>query len=215
MRLPLPTPTAVIASAVAATDAAGMAIALVPRAAVALTRMEGLLDRADALMARIEDVATRADATATRAAAVVDTAEKVSRRASRAVDGVTGVTDRVDASLRTWEPTLRRLAPQAERFAASVSDAEVDAAIALVDRLPVVLEHMESDVLPVLRSLDRVGPDVHEVLEVVEDLRRVITGLPGVGLLRRRGDDEPPPIEDGVHDETTRRSRTGTGGRQR
>ena len=64
--------------------------------------------------------------------------------------------------------------------------------IALVDRLPTLLEHMENDVLPVLTRLDRVGPDLHELLAVVEDLRRVITGLPGVGLLRRRGDDEPP-----------------------
>ena len=71
-----------------------------------------------------------------------------------------------------------------------MSEKEVDAAIALVDRLPVVLEHLESDVLPVLKRLDHVGPDLHELLEVVEDLRRVITGLPGVGLLRRRSDDD-------------------------
>jgi hypothetical protein len=58
--------------------------------------------------------------------------------------------------------------------------------------MPVVLEHMDTDLLPVLRTLDRVGPDLHELLEVVEDLRRVVTGLPGVGLLRRRGESEPP-----------------------
>lgn len=168
-----------------------------PRAADALSRMEALLDRADIVMARVEEVTARADATAAQAGTVVGTAEQVSRRAGRAVDGVTGLTDRVDVSLRTWEPTLRRIAPQAERFATALTDVEVDAAIALVDQLPVVLEHVESDVLPVLRSLDRVGPDLHEVLEVVEDLRRVITGLPGVGLLRRRGDDEPPPVVDG------------------
>jgi hypothetical protein len=51
---------------------------------------------------------------------------------------------------------------------------------------------VETDVLPMLAQLDRVGPDLHELLEVVEDLRRVVTGLPGVGLLRKRGDDEPP-----------------------
>ena len=71
-----------------------------------------------------------------------------------------------------------------------MSAREVDAAIALVDRLPMVLEHLESDVLPVLSKLDQVGPDLHELLEVVEDLRRVLTALPGVGLLRRRGDDD-------------------------
>ena len=51
--------------------------------------------------------------------------------------------------------------------------------------------------LPVLSKLDRVGPDLHELLEVVEDLRRVMTGLPGIGLLRRRGDAEPPADDQG------------------
>lgn len=194
MRLPLiPGPSALIGGAVAAAEAVETAISLVPRAADALTRIEALLDRVDVVVARAEAVVDAADATTARAGAVVGTAETVTRKASRAVDGVTGVTDRVDTSLQTWEPTLRRLAPQAARFAAALSDHEVDAAITLVDRLPVVLEHVENDVLPVLRNLDRVGPDVHELLEVVEDLRRVVTGLPGVGLLRRRGDDEPPP----------------------
>ncbi len=63
--------------------------------------------------------------------------------------------------------------------------------------MPVVLEHMDTDLLPVLRTLDRVGPDLHELLEVVEDLRRVVAGLPGVGLLRRRGEAEPPDGEKG------------------
>jgi len=64
-----------------------------------------------------------------------------------------------------------------------------------------VLDHLENDVLPVLRTLERVGPDVHELLEVADDLRRVITGLPGIGLLRRRGEDEPPPVEGSVHED--------------
>ena len=73
--------------------------------------------------------------------------------------------------------------------------------ISLIDRMPLVLDHLENDVLPMLQQLDRVGPDVHELLEVVEDLRRVVTGLPGVGLLRRRGEHEPPEIES-VHEKS-------------
>lgn len=204
MRLPLPTPAAVLGSAVAATEAVETAIALVPRAAAALGRMEALLDRAEAVVTRAEEVVEAADATTVRAGAVVSGAETLTRRAGRAVDGVAGISDRADLALQVWEPTLRRLAPQAERFAAGLQEHEIDAAIALVDRLPLLLTHVEEDVLPVLRSLDRVGPDVHEVLEVVEDLRRVVTGLPGIGLLRRRGEEEPPAV-DSVHE--ARRSR--------
>jgi hypothetical protein len=51
---------------------------------------------------------------------------------------------------------------------------------------------MEHDDIPGLPSRHRVGPHLHELLPVGEDPRRAITGLPGVGLLPRRGDDEPP-----------------------
>ena len=199
--------TTVIGGAAAAADAVETALGLVPRAADAITRIEALLDRVDAVVERTEKVVDAADQATVRVHATLDTAEIVTREAGRHSDAAAGVLDRVDTSLRAWEPALRRLAPQAQRFATSLDAHEVDAAIALVDRLPIVLEHMETDVLPILRTLDRVGPDLHEVLEVVEDLRRVITGLPGVGLLRRRGDDEPPPVGASVHDATPERPR--------
>ena len=201
MRLPIPGPAAVIGGAAAAAGAVETAISLVPRAADALDRVELLLDRVEKMVDRADQVVTRADETAARTHAILDTTEVVSRDAGRAADGAAGVLDRVDRALGDWEPTLRRLAPSAKRFAEELDDHEVTAAITLVDRLPVVLGHMENDVLPMLQTLDRVGPDLHEVLEVVQDLRRVLTGLPGIGLLRKRGEDEPPPVEGSVHDD--------------
>jgi hypothetical protein len=205
MRLPLPGPTAVIGSAVAAAEAVETAIGLVPRAVEAMARVEALLDRAEALVERTEKVVASADDAAVRTHATLDTVEIVTKHAGRHSDAAAGLLDRADVALQAWEPTLRRLAPSADRFAAALETHEVDAAIALVDRLPVVLDHMENDVLPMLKTLDRVGPDLHEVLEVVEDLRRVVTGLPGIGLLRRRGDDEPPPVDGSVHEDGSRR----------
>lgn len=200
MRIPLPGPTAVLGGAAAAAEALETALGLVPRAAEAMTRVEALLDRAETVADRVDLAVTRADEAAERTHAVLGTAELVTRDASRAVDGATGVLDRVDTSLTAWEPSLRKLAPSLERFAGALSPVEVTAAISLVDRLPLVLDHLENDVLPLLHTLERVGPDVHELLEVADDLRRVITGLPGIGLLRRRGEDEPPPVEGSVHE---------------
>lgn len=200
MRL-LPGPAAVIGAATSAADAIETALGLVPRAAAALTRVEVLLDRVEGVFDRADQAVARADETNERARALLGTAELVTRDASRTVDGAKGVLDRVDTSLAAWEPSLRRLAPSVQRFAEALDPAEVTAAISLVDRMPLVLDHMENDVLPMLRTLDRVGPDLHEVLEIVEDLRRVVTGLPGIGLLRRRGEDEPPPFEGSVHEE--------------
>ncbi len=201
MRLPFPGPTAVLGGAAAAADAIETALGLVPRAAVAMDRVEALLDRLDALTDRADALVTRADETTRRTHGMLDTAEIVTRDAGRAVDGATGVLDRVDHTLTTWEPPLRKLAPAAKRFADGLDEAEVTAAISLVDRMPTLLDHVENDVLPMLQNLDRVGPDLHEVLEVVQDLRRVVTGLPGIGLLRRRGEEEPPPVEGSLHDD--------------
>ena len=201
MRIPLPGPSAVLGGAVAAADALETAIGLVPRAAEAMTRLEALLDRAEKTADRADQVVTRADEATERVNVVLGTAELITRDSSRTVDGAKGVLDRVDTSLVAWEPSLRRLAPSLERFADALSPDEVTAAITLVDRLPLVLDHVENDVLPMLRTLERVGPDVHELLEVAEDLRRVITGLPGIGLLRRRGEDEPPRVEGSVHED--------------
>jgi hypothetical protein len=218
MRLSLPSlpgPADVLGGAAAVRDGLVTAVDLVPRAAAAMTRVEGLLDRADALVARAEGLATRADAAVTlvetvassadlavaRSAHSLEVAEITVRDAGRAAEAVSGLLSRLDTIMSTWEKPLRKLAPAAEKLADSLDPAEVQAVISIIDRMPVVLDYLENDVLPMMRQLDRVGPDVHELLEVVEDLRRVITGLPGVGLLRRRGETEPPEIEGSVHDE--------------
>jgi hypothetical protein len=192
VRLPIPGPGAVIGGAAAAAEAVETAIGLVPRAADAMSRVEALLDRAEGVVAHAEAVVDEAAESNAKVRAAVDAVGIVIRDAGRRVDGAGGLVDRMDTLLGTWEPVGRKLAPQASRFADSVSDHEVDSAITLIDRMPVVLEHLDTDLLPVLRTLDRVGPDLHELLEVAEDLRRVVTGLPGVGLLRRRSESEPP-----------------------
>ena len=35
--------------------------------------------------------------------------------------------------------------------------------------------------MPILATLDRVGPDIHDLLEVTRDLRLAIAGIPGLG----------------------------------
>jgi hypothetical protein len=204
VRLPFPGPAAVIGGAMSAAEAVETAIGLVPRAVEAMTRVEALLDHVEGVVDRAEAVVGRAEAVVDEAAesnakvrTTVDAAAIVIRDAGRRVDGAGGLVDRVDTLLGAWEPVVRNLAPQAVRLADGLSPHEVDAAISLIDRMPVVLEHVDTDLLPVLKTLDRVGPDLHELLEVVEDLRRVVTGLPGVGLLRRRGDAEPPADDQG------------------
>jgi ABC-type transporter Mla subunit MlaD len=199
MRLSLPGPAAVIGGAAAAAEAIETAIGLVPRAAAALDRVEALLDRLDGVVDRADAAITAGAGAAERTESVLATAEIVTRDAGRQVEGASGVMHRVDILLQQWEPPLRSLLPSVRRFSEALSPGEVDAAIGMVDRLPQILEHLEDDVLPMLQQLDRVGPDLHAILEIVEDLRKVVTGLPGVGLLRRNSDDPPPAVEQAVN----------------
>ena len=66
----------------------------------------------------------------------------------------------------------------------------MSAPLFLVDRLPPLLDSVDRDVLPLLGRLNEMAPDLHSLLEAVEDLRRTVAGLPGFGMLRRRGDVE-------------------------
>ncbi|MGC1212075.1 MAG: hypothetical protein WA890_12510, partial [Micromonospora sp.] len=121
-----------------------------------------------------------ADAVAGRAAGTVIAAEKAAGTAAEL--------------LAAYEPALRRAAPMATRFIEQLSHEEVTAAIRLVDELPKLKEHLTADILPILATLDRVGPDLHDLLDVTRDLKLAVAGIPGLGMLRRRGErltDEP------------------------
>jgi hypothetical protein len=63
---------------------------------------------------------------------------------------------------------------------------EVDAAVLLVDRLPDLLRTVDDDLLPLARRMQDVGPELHALLELVDDLHRMVSRLPGMGLVRRR-----------------------------
>jgi hypothetical protein len=172
-----------------------------------LRRMDSLAERADTLVGRVDTVAAAAERAVLTASAVAGEAAAVVSRANLVTDGaavvITGaekitesasavVVQVTDASrgaadlLSTFEPLANRAAPLASRFVNELSEQEVAAAVRLVDQLPRLAEHLESDVMPILATLDRVGPDMHELLNVVKDLRTALDGVPGLAYLRRR-----------------------------
>ncbi|MBA3745388.1 hypothetical protein [Sporichthya sp.] len=54
------------------------------------------------------------------------------------------------------------------------------------------LEHTEG-LVPLIKQVDRLGPDVAELLRVTDEVRRAVLGIPGVGMLWRRGGTAPAP----------------------
>ncbi|NMH99024.1 hypothetical protein HF526_17155 [Pseudonocardia sp. K10HN5] len=184
----------------AVADAAG---GIVARADQVAESAAGLVARADKVAIGAAGLVADAGRVATEAQLVVTSAGGVAGDASGVIEKATAVADRAGVVveqvattstgatdlLATYQPIAQRAAPLAAKFVDELSDQEVQAAIRLVDQLPVLTEHLESDILPILATLDRVGPDVHELLEVLKEVRLAINGIPGFTFFRRRGEE--------------------------
>lgn len=164
--------------------------ALVSRINRIADRVEAVVDHAEGLVERVGGVAEGADALVTRAGGVADGAAGVASRAREVVEKAAGSADAAGALLAVYEPIAERAAPLARTFVDEFSLDELHAAIRLVDHLPQFTSHLERDIMPILATLDRVGPDVHELLEQLKEVRQAINGIPGFGFFRRRGERE-------------------------
>lgn len=212
--LPVPGPGDVLDAARSiagwSTEALGVAASLPQRAA-------GVLDEIDALLRRVAELAGRAEAIIDRAGTIaakteatisaadnlirqssavtievqhtVTAAGKVNTEAAAVVAKAAAATDDVTEIVATYRPLAQRAAPLAQRFVEELSEDEVHAAIRLIDQLPVLTERLERDILPVLATLEGVGPDVHELVAVLKEVRQAIHGVPGFRFFRRRGEE--------------------------
>ncbi|MCX2732489.1 hypothetical protein OOZ19_19800 [Saccharopolyspora sp. NFXS83] len=215
-----------VESATTVAAAPARVLGLVDGVEALLARVNTVVDGAEEILARtgrtvdeVEEVLREAKTVAAAAGATVEAAGAISAEARTIVENAGSVSDTAsntvadvqktaamaDELLATYEPIARKAAPMAQLFVDELSQKEVDAAIRLVDELPVLTEHVLSDVLPILRTLDKVGPEIHELLEVTHDVRRAIVGIPGFQFFRRRGGEkveeeadersEPRPFE--------------------
>jgi len=164
--LPLPGPREVVTYVDRTLD---QALGLLPRATALLSGAEALLVDVRRLLERIE--ATRADA-------------------GYVIAAVDETRERADLLLGALEGPLARLLPTLERLADSTDPREVDALVALVDRLPVIADRVDGEVIPMLRTLSTVAPDLHDLLDVSRELNEMLAKLPGMGRIKRRVDEE-------------------------
>jgi hypothetical protein len=153
----------------------------VDEAGAVAVRAAGIVDGAAAAVEGATATVAGASAIVTDAAAITDAASAVIRQAE-------ATSTEVKELLDGYAPTLRQAAPLAARFVQELTPEEVTAAIRMIDELPRLREHLTNDVMPLLGKLDKVGPDLHSLLEVTNDLYLAIIGLPGLKMLRRRGE---------------------------
>ena len=159
-------------------------------------RVDGLIDRADGIVTEIEGVIVEARGITGGAAEVVESARTITTGADDVMTSAGTTSRHAQELLDLYRPMLERAAPLAGKFVDDLAPEEIDAAIALVDELPALAHHMATDILPILETLDRVGPDLHELLDVTKDLRQAIDGIPGFGFLKRRGESRQDDRED-------------------
>jgi len=183
VRLPIPGPADLIQGAGALRDGIGEAIDALPR-------VLALVGRAETLIGRVGQVVDKSEATIDRAVTLIADVAKTDESAREVVASVQETSVRANALLALYEEPLRSMAPTVSEFAASIDPAEVRAMVQLVDRLPRLLEHLDEDVFPILTTLDRVAPDLHQLLDIAQDLQVALGGLPGMGWLRKRADKE-------------------------
>jgi hypothetical protein len=147
------------------------------------------VDEATAVAARAALVVDGAGAAVTGASALVSDAGRITDAASGVVEQASATSVEARTLLDGYAPALRRAAPLAVRFIEELTPEEVTAAIRMIDELPQLRKHLTEDVMPLLGKLDQVGPDLHSLLEVTNDLHLAIIGLPGLKMLRRRGEE--------------------------
>ena len=60
----------------------------------------------------------------------------------------------------------------------------------LVDHLPVLVDRLERDILPILGTLTSVAPDLHDLLDVSRELNGMLAKIPGMGRIKQRVDEQ-------------------------
>ena len=206
MALSIPTPSdfvSVIASTVTWTaETVGLVAGLPLRVADALTDVELLIIRVGAVVDEATVAINEARQVVLAAAGVIAGAESTVAGAGRVIAGAEStvaetaaiVQDAGQASatalelVKTWQPIANQAAPLASRLVSSISEEELQAAIHVIDQLPKLTHHLQTDVMPLLATLDRAGPDIHELLDVAKDVREAIAGIPGFTFFRKRGE---------------------------
>lgn len=190
MPLSIPGPSTLIGVAGKGVDSLERAIALVPRLTVIVTEVEALLTRVQAAVAGIELTQQRAQAVLERTEVVVEDAAALTGQASALLDKMTPLADQLAPLAQDFEPTLRQLEPTLRRIAETTDPDEVAAMVALIDLLPEVVGKFRDDIVPVLDTMGTVAPDLRDLLDVSRELNEMLAGVPGLGRLKRRAEEQ-------------------------
>lgn len=208
MPLSIPGPSTLIGVAGKGVDSLERAIALVPRLTVIVTEVEALVTRVQAAVEALELTQERAQAVLQRTETVVEEAATLTGKASALIERMQPLADQLAPLAQEFEPTLRQLEPMLRRVAETTDPDEVAAVVSMIDMLPEVVGKFRDDIVPVIDTMGTVAPDLRDLLDVSKELNGMLAGLPGLGRIKRRveeeqdredayrADEEPPAAPD-------------------
>jgi hypothetical protein len=156
-------------------------------AGVALDRADTALDHAVVTLTQARLALEDSERVNIRAGALLADTERIIAGAAITTATVGALTDTAAGLLDELTPLVNTGAPLAQRFLDEVSEAEVEAAVALFSELPGLVRRLREDVFPVLATMDRVGSDISTLLELTRDVQLAILGIPGIGFFKKRG----------------------------
>lgn len=145
---------------------------------------------AQTVLARTDAVVDRTDAVVDRAAGTLAGTDKVVGGAEGAVTDAGAMVARTGGLLDLLEPSLLKLQPVLARLAETTHPDEVDALVTLIDRMPLVTTQFEREVMPIMRTLGTVAPDVRDLLDVMAGMNEMLGSVPGLGRVKKRLDEE-------------------------
>ncbi len=155
-----------------------------------MARIPGIDTAFALLQAQSEALAQLPEAVAALTGAVRGLGETVSQ-ARETIAAVQRLTARMDGIVAELEEPLKALAPGLQRLAVVLDDP-------VVGDLPDTLRRVQSDVLPVLRTLAETNERVafiagstDRIMSFVDETSRTFAGIPGAGLLGRRRPPTP------------------------
>jgi prophage DNA circulation protein len=165
-------------------------VAVVERAGDSLEHLLATVPRLRALLEQAEMVVTEVSALVARIELTRAEAQAVARRTEETLASAELLVSRAGSMVESLEPPLSKLQPTLERLAETTSPQEVEALVDLVDHLPGVLDQVERDVLPMMRTLGSVSPDLHDLLDVSRELNEMLAKLPGMGRIKKKVDEQ-------------------------
>jgi hypothetical protein len=136
-----------------------------------------LVIRIENLTAEVDRVASDVRRTAAQTAEIVD-------EARQAVLEARGAIERVDLVVDEFRPAMRDAAPLLTEFTARATTRNVAAVVDALDVLP----ELTGLVVPAVRNLVELIPELDLVIERLDNVGKVVEGLPGARLLMRRAE---------------------------